>query len=155
MDAITIYEDGRPAGTLRLRREGLYTVLEAALPPAPGLTRLWLCGGGERADLGVMEPRPEGRRFRRRYTRAALSALPSPMEYVVAAPRHCEAGAHTGCGNPRPPSPETSRVVTLDGARYLALPCQLRHPRPGLRIVTLDGRDYLLFRYCAKPPTGV
>ena len=196
MDTITIYEDGRPAGTLTLGREGLYTVLEAALPPAPGLTRLWLCGAGERADLGVMEPRPEGRRFCRRYTRTALAALPAPMEYAVvtseetrtaplppcgessaillpssfssqtrsaglcsdrerrpaASPRHCEAGAHTGCGNPRPSSPE---IVKLKTETYLALPCQLRHPRPGLRIVTLDGRDYLLFRYCAKPPTGV
>ena len=63
MDEIIIYENGRPAGALTLRREGLYTLLEASLPPSGELTRLWLLGGGERADLGVLEPRRSGRVF--------------------------------------------------------------------------------------------
>ena len=219
MDSITIYENGCPAGTLTLRREGLYTLLEATLPPSPTLTRLWLCGGGgERADLGVLEPRPDARVFRRRYTRAALSRLPAPMDCAVVtpagsdtppAPCHCEersdaairspssprisnlesqnstpppaaaerlaasrtpgrawtplpavraAAEMEGCLHPPPAaaalhSPRisnleshNSRTVILDGARYLALPCELRHPCPGLRLAELDGQTYLLFR---------
>ena len=171
MDSITIYENGRPAGTLTLRREGLYTLLEAALPPSPELTRLWLCGGGERADLGVLEPRAEGRVFRRRYTRADLSRLPAPMDCAVAAPADaarlaanavgvpdlsaqpaiCAAALHSPRisnlesqnSTPRPSSP---RILKLESQNYLALPCALRHPRPGLRLVELDGQSYLLFR---------
>ena len=80
MDAVTIYEHGRPAGTLTARREGLYTVWEARLPPAPGLSRLYIRGeGGDWVCLGLLEPRKEGRVFSRRMSRAELAKLPRPI----------------------------------------------------------------------------
>ena len=33
------------------------------------------------------------------------------------------------------------------GRRLLALPCDLRGRKPGLRLESIDGREYLLFRY--------
>ena len=80
MDAVTIYEHGRPAGTLTARREGLYTVWEARLPPAPGLSRLYIrAEGGDWVCLGLLEPRKEGRVFSRRMSRAELAKLPRPI----------------------------------------------------------------------------
>ncbi len=193
MDEIIIYENGRPAGALTLRREGLYTLLEASLPPSGELTRLWLLGGGERADLGVLEPRRSGRVFCRRYSRAAFSRLPAPMDCAVAVPTSQEppspviarrakpdagpalqgtirsparlaADANPGPGlNAQPaigaaaekpgrlylPQAAAARfpqILKLKTENYLALPCELRHPRPGLRLAEIDGQSYLLFR---------
>ena len=216
MDEIIIYENGRPAGALTLRREGLYTLLEASLPPSGELTRLWLLGGGERADLGVLEPRRSGRVFCRRYSRAAFSRLPAPMDCAVAvptsqeppspviarrakpdagpalqgtirspaspqtftlktehsapppagpAPARLAANANPGPGlNAQPaigaaaekagrlylPQAAAARFpqnLNLKTENYLALPCELRHPRPGLRLAEIDGQSYLLFRW--------
>ena len=77
---IPIFDGGTVIGRLALRREGLYTVLEAFLPAQKGLRRLWVAGGGKSADLGLCEPREDGLHFRRAYSRAALAALPSPLE---------------------------------------------------------------------------
>ncbi len=119
MDEIIIYENGRPAGALTLRREGLYTLLEASLPPSGELTRLWLLGGGERADLGVLEPRRSGRVFCRRYSRAAFSRLPAPMDCAVAVPTSQE-----------PPSPVIARRAKPDAAIRSPLALQSVHPNP-------------------------
>ncbi len=141
METYPIFRDGRPAGSLQRRQEGLYTVFEAALPPREGLTRLYVCGAGARFCLGVMEPRPEGLRMRRRFSRAELRRLPEPIEYAAAEE------------TPPPPrrlktqnSPAPPLLLTLDGVRYLALPCALRRSPPGLRLYSLAGRQYLLFR---------
>lgn len=147
MDEVTIYEKGLPAGTLRRRQEGLYTVFEARLPPSGELTRLTVCGGGARFCLGVMEPRHEGRFLLRRYSRAALGKLPVPIEYASADGTR-PAPPPTARRKVPPPltAPPRACVLTLSGARYLALPCALRRKVPGVRIVTLGGAEYLLFR---------
>lgn len=79
---LPIYESGEVAGQLQIRREGLYTVFEARLPPSPELTRLWVAGGPERAYLGVMEPKGEGRVLRRRLSGAELRSFPMRLEYA-------------------------------------------------------------------------
>jgi len=145
MDEITIYERGLPAGTLRRRREGLYTVFEARLPPSGELTRLTVCGGGARCCLGVMEPRGDGRFLLRRYSRAALRRLPAVIEYAAADGTR-PAPPPSARREAPPPSPPVARLVTLAGTRYLALPCALRRKVPGLRLATLAGAEYLLFR---------
>lgn len=82
---LPIYENAAPVGTLRVTREGLYTVFEARLPSAPALTRLWLQdAGGAAAPLGLLRPGPEGRSLRRRLTRLDCRALPSrPVRALV------------------------------------------------------------------------
>ena len=137
MEDIAIYREGRRVGTLRRYSEGLYTVFEARLPPQEGLQRLYVFGGGRRFCLGVMEPGPEGLSLRRRYSRAELKRLPAPIAYAALRP---EEGAPTV--GETPPGP---RFLTLEGRLYLALPCALRYKRPGLRLYSENGREYLLF----------
>ena len=136
MPQVVIYADGRAAGTLRWRQEGLYTLFEAELPGLTGLRRLYVFGGGRRCCLGLMEPREEGLLLRRRYSRAEGQQLPEPIAYAATEPRARQTAPPAGpC------------LLRLEGKRYLALPCALRSARPGLRLFRWGGRDYLLFRW--------
>ena len=64
--------DGIDAGTLSVSEEGLYTCFEARAGERDGLVRLWVCGGGECAYLGVMQPWSGGLYLRRRLSRREL-----------------------------------------------------------------------------------
>ena len=67
--------DGNDAGTLSVSEEGLYTCFEAHAVEHDGLVRLWVCGGGECAYLGVMQPWSGGLYLRRRLSRRELAHL--------------------------------------------------------------------------------
>ena len=56
---IKVYINQKPAGTLAVTQDGLYTVFEATAN-ADGLVRLWVYGGGKSAYLGIMEPTDSG-----------------------------------------------------------------------------------------------
>ena len=71
---------GEERGILKLERQGLYTLIEAAAPGAEGLVRLWVQGGGEETYLGVMEPRSGGLYLRRKLSRLEMSGFPERIE---------------------------------------------------------------------------
>ena len=71
---------GEERGILKLERQGLYTLIEAAAPGAERLVRLWVQGGGEETYLGVMEPRSGGLYLRRKLSRLEMSGFPEKIE---------------------------------------------------------------------------
>ena len=75
--------DGNEAGTLSVNEEGLYTCFEAHAAERDGLVRLWVCGGGARAYLGVMQPWSGGLYLRRRLSRSELKGFPAHIEYAA------------------------------------------------------------------------
>lgn len=75
--------DGNDAGTLSVSEEGLYTCFEARAGEHNGLVRLWVCGGGECAYLGVMQPWSGGLYLRRRLSRRELKDFPAQIEYAA------------------------------------------------------------------------
>ncbi len=75
--------DGNEAGTLSVSEEGLYTCFEAHTGERDGLVRLWVCGGGECAYLGVMQPWSGGLYLRRRLSRSELKGFPAQIEYAA------------------------------------------------------------------------
>ena len=75
--------DGNEAGTLSVNEEGLYTCFEAHAGEHDGLVRLWVCGGGECAYLGVMQPWSGGLYLRRRLSRRELKDFPAQIEYAA------------------------------------------------------------------------
>ena len=80
---ILVYINQKPAGTLNITQEGLYTVFEAEVSGgADRLVRLWVHGKGQSAYLGVMQPWSEGLYLRRKLTRRELAAFPDPIELV-------------------------------------------------------------------------
>ena len=144
----SIIHDGRRIGVLETRREGAYTRFEARCAFLPGIRRLFLCGGGRSAALGVMQPEGGALVLRRRFSRAAMRAFPAPVEFA----------AFEGKTEAAPP-PESARAekkttdaeplyLTEEGVRYLALPCALRQSVPGARVREIGEESYLLFRTC-------
>lgn len=75
--------DGNDAGTLSVSEEGLYTCFEAHAGERAGLVRLWVCGGGECAYLGVMQPWSGGLYLRRRLSRRELKDFPAQIEHAA------------------------------------------------------------------------
>ena len=137
-----ILEHGREIGRLHAREDGLYTVFEARLPRREGLTRLYLCGGGECRCLGLMEPDGAALYLRRRLSRRAL-----PESVVCAATE-----PDPQPGPDAPPEETQGWIAAGHGALYhaqrrlLALPAALRRKRPGLRCMAINGKEYIVFR---------
>ena len=94
---LPLYLSGRPAGTLQVRRQGLYTLFTAQLPPRPGLTRLYLHGGGESRLLGLMEPAAGMLRLRRKLSRAAQP----PNRASISSLQFCSCAITAGSSSPR------------------------------------------------------
>ena len=154
-----IISDGeRSIGRLSIRPDGLYTVLEARAEDSGELTRLYISGGGKCRCLGVMLPEDGALTLRRRLSRLELLALPQPVEGVYTRPPE-EKPPHIIAPeekSPPPPTPEAAQwrpagdgsLIRLEPeGRYIALPAKLRRAVPGIRLTTINGREYLVFRY--------
>ncbi len=102
--------DGAEAGTVRVTKSGLYTVLEAELPGrAAELVKLWAHGEGRSAYLGVMQPKDGGLWLSRKLTRRELAAFPEPIEYVSNREKLTENNLH----NIDSPADETAPVTAV------------------------------------------
>ena len=84
---LPILDKGERIGSLRVTREGLYTVFRAELPRREGLQRLWLCGAGAWFCLGLLAPTEEGLRLEKRLSRADCARLPRRPEYAALQPK--------------------------------------------------------------------
>ncbi len=189
---LPVYENETPVGTLRVARQGLYTVFTAELPSAAldaALTRLWLLdASGAAAPLGLLEPTGEGRRLRRRLSRLELQRLPpEPRTALIlpadgkprrgglwppAVPKDIPEGIERESGRPQlaptgsaAPASTSSRSASRvphsaspwrrlsDGSlvdpagRLLALPWAGGEPPAPARTLSVDGREYMVFRY--------
>ena len=146
-------------GWLRLERAGLYTLLEARLPASGQLTRLWAVGrGGDRAYLGLLVPEGDALYLRCRLSAAEMKKLPAELAY--ASTREPEAGPGPETGADLEPEPEETgedgllwfarpdgSLTAFDGrGTLLALPARLRRTPPGVRLMRIEGQDYLIFR---------
>lgn len=146
--AIPIYDNGTVAGWLSVSREGLYTWFRARLQEREGLSRLWVHGEGRSACLGV--PIPEGGELRlnRRLTRAERERLPRRIEYASLGPKPVPQQTPVR----EETAGETGWTLLPDGSLLnreqglIALPCAAELQRPGLRILCLKERKYLVFR---------
>ena len=145
--SIPILHDGQTIGALETRREGAYTLFEARCAYLPGVRRLRVFGEGGSGCLGVMQPEGGELRLRRKLSRADMRGFPENIAYAGFAeerspvpPQKKAAPAAAAAGDGAP------LIVTEGEERYLALPCALQSPRPGLRLREIGGRSYLLFR---------
>ena len=155
--------DGNDAGTLSVSEEGLYTCFEAHAGEHDGLVRLWVCGGGECAYLGVMQPWSGGLYLRRRLSRRELKGFPAQIEHAA---DQSDDSLHNICVDSPTPScpfpadiPEDApslqwfsrrdgTLVSFDGISCLvALPAELRHADRRAVIREIAGRKYMVFRY--------
>ena len=159
-----IYEKEKAVGLLHRESEGLYTVFRAKLPPGQGLSRLWLVGEQGAFCLGLLEPRPCGRFFHRRFSRRELQGLPTDISHAVCAGERETVRLPEKKKEekvPVPQMPPAKRQGELcwrpssmgcytahDGlSQLLAIPARLRCRHPLLRLVQIRGQSYLVFRY--------
>ena len=152
---IPVYDREKRVGVLRVWPEGLYTRFETQLSPREGLWRLWLAGSGRQSCLGLLEPGRDGLFLRCRLSRAQVLRLPPKPERALLLPNGVAPQKPTGKENAeqRAPNPECSWQLRPDGSRIdvrrhlLALPCALRTMPRGLHKISIEGREYLVFRY--------
>lgn len=152
-----LFIHGSEAGCVRFRREGLYTVLEAeCFQRCEGLVRLWLHGGGESCYLGIMQPQGEGMLLRKKYSRHELLSLPQTIQYASD-----EEVLHSTRSTAPEPEPAQEReedclwfrgrggslIAQDSGGLLIAIPEELRSTRPGLKLRTIEGKKYIIFRY--------
>lgn len=149
-----ITEGERSVGTLTLRRDGLYTLVEAAAEPRGELTRLYITGAGKSACLGLMKPEGGLVKLRRRLTRLELQALPERIETVSTCPQEelvkppaTKKAQKASLENVWLQMPDGSLVMTAAEEKYIALPAKLRRVPPGVRLYVINGQEYLIFRY--------
>lgn len=153
-----IITDGtRGVGTLSLRQDGLYTLLDASAEPREGLTRLYISGGGKSACLGLMVPEGRFVKLRRRLSKLELKNLPEKIELVsirppeklpeTSAPEKEPEEQPTAPAESWQPMPDGSLVLKAAEGKFLALPAKLRRKPPGVRLYVINGHEYLLFRF--------
>ena len=73
--------DGRETGRISVDREGLFWCFEANSEMCDGIIRLSVYGDGQEGYLGVMEPRGNGLRLRKKLSRAGLTAFPKTISH--------------------------------------------------------------------------
>ena len=112
-----VYEGTERIGMLRVRREGLYAVFAAALPPCGGLKRLWLCGQEAVFCLGLPEPRGGMLRLEKRLSRSDCAALPRPILYAALSEEPPTLPRPTAA--PAEPEPAGPREIRLFGQRFV------------------------------------
>lgn len=159
-----IFRNASPCGTLRVSREGLYTVFSAECDCAPGILRLWL----GTFMLGVMQPKGDKLVLTRRLTKSEFAAVP-PFEQAVLAEAAPIRSSYASV--PAPAQPASSPVYgdvepvsspisvsaestwqlrsdgTLISDTYIAIPSALRRHPAGVRTQFINGQEYILFRY--------
>ncbi len=139
--------DGKRAGTLKVFRQGLYTVYRARVEKGTELLRLSVYGQGREGRLGLMEPCGEGMYLERRLSDAGQRDFPRRIEYA----------GPSGQKAPRPGPAKAApggllwyrhkngTLSAFDGKRQLvAIPV-----KAGLcfRTRCIEGREYAVFFY--------
>lgn len=138
-----ILENGAEIGRLYARQEGLYTVFEARLPRREGLTRLYLVGEKGVRALGLMEPGRGGCTLVRRLSRRELPGAIRCATTTEAAPT-VKREAQSGRGSWR--EGELGALYD-DERRLVALPAGLREGAKGARTLSINGKEYIVFRW--------
>ena len=121
----------QPAGELRWRREGAYTLFEGRCADPGSLVRLSVYGGGAEGYLGVMEPEAGGLTLRRKLSRAAMTGFPDPIEYAAESGKTAPAPPH----RPASPATDTLWFAVGDGTLYTR-----RDDGPWLAVPLIEGK---------------
>lgn len=162
MEEVSILQDGRVCGSLRVEREGLYVAYQAVCRAGDEETPLRLVAVGEAGEVRLGIPAPEGkmlalrRRLSAREAAAAGHLLrgelremePRTAWQAVPAPEQLFRD-----GTLRQQLRGAEGVLTRqeEGVRFLALPFDCRRPflLTGLfcfaRVRRIEGREYAVF----------
>lgn len=161
-----VRHNGMKVGTLKVGTEGLMTVFEARTRRLEGVQRLWAAGEDKSAYLGVLMPAGNEMCLRKKLSRRDMMEFPKKILFASTSE-----GTPVPCQPQQPKQPaepavqetvdktpreqngivwRTSTMGTLvavyEGVVYTAIPAMLRRAVPGIRMETIDGRKYIIFR---------
>lgn len=74
--------EGKETGTLNVSQEGLFWYFEASSDACDGIVRLSVYGDDGEGYLGVMEPKENRLRLKKKLSRSALSDFPGKISYA-------------------------------------------------------------------------
>lgn len=145
-----VYINGREAGKLTVRKEGLVTCFEADCEYAEGIIRLWVRGEGCSAPLGVLRPENGRLKLSKRFTKNQLRSFPKTVCRVgdkvataeKASPPECEKASDA----PRLLWVQTPHgtLTAFDGENTLLAIPTAGKLRCG-RTISIGGRPYMVF----------
>ena len=164
--------EGAAVGTLEVSTEGLMTVFEARTCRLEGLQRLWVCGAEKSGYLGVLMPAGNELCLRKKLSRRDRMDFPEDILYASTAEKPAEptetAPDESACAvseekaaEPSLPAENASEeenetvwhsasmgtlTAVRDGVIYTAIPVMLRRMVKGVRIETINGEKYIIFR---------
>ncbi len=159
-----IFIDGEERGTLKIRSDGIYTVMEAEIFSNEELMRLYVQGDEKTFSLGIMEPKGKKAVLRKRLSKIEMKKFPQNIQRVIALPlgQHPAESEKAAKDIVQPAKRQEIRkesqknywiykngdlfFITEEG-RFLAFPTELRKEVPGLRLKKYKNRQYMLFRY--------
>lgn len=158
-----VKHNGTAVGTLRVSTEGLMTVFEARTCRLEGVQRLWLTGEDKSAYLGVLMPAGNEMCLRKKKSRRDMADHPKKILYAstseeTPAPRRPQQPAEPKVQESVKNTPrekdgiawQASTMGTLvavyEGIAYTAIPAMLRRTVNGVRLETIEGRKYIIFR---------
>jgi len=155
-----ITKDGETIGTLKVVKQGAYTLFSADCEPMPGIFRLSVYGHQREGYLGVLVPENGRMRLEKKLSPSAMRAFPGEIEFVGQAggleKREEKEEAVTAMQQAEPPqeegpfwyaSPDGALVSADNGREMVALPLgDERVPKniPGESRV-IEGREYLVY----------
>ena len=157
MEEYPVILDGKDAGRITVRRNGLMTEFDASVPDREGLLRLSVYGGGREGYLGVTEPGNGGLRLIRTLSASAMKNFPENIQYAGAAgeePAPVIDVSQAPASVPEPGAPEDGLLwfstpegvlTAFDGEGTLcAIPADMPRPPKGIARI-INGREYLVF----------
>lgn len=140
-----IMADGRRIGTLKVYRQGLYTVYTARAEARKELLRLSVYGQGREGRLGLMQPEGGGLYLERRLSNAAQRDFPKRIEYAGRSGEKRSAPAPKPQGGTLWYRQRNGTLCATEGGRQLvAIPVRRGL---GFRSRCIEGREYAVFFY--------
>lgn len=147
-----ILDGEKTVGTLRCYPEGLLTVFEAKMCPVAGVCRLWLIGEDKSAYLGIPAPCGDGLFLKKKFTRRDMADFPPRLLCASTAKAVLPKAPEKREEPPREEKTVLRRgsmgtfTVVQNGVYYTAIPARLRQSTKAVRLATIRGESYLLFR---------
>lgn len=150
--------DGERRGSLSIEQDGLFTVFEIWAEQTEGLLRVSVYGEGREAYLGIMAPKSGGLYFKRRLSRREMENFPRKIDYAGETGHGDESSREVRPSPPTTPQDDEDGLVwykkadgtltAFDGkSRVIAIPSKLRSAPRAAVLRTIEGQEYILFRY--------
>jgi hypothetical protein len=130
--------DGKEIGSIDVSRDGLFWSFEATSEMESGIIRLSVFGDGGEGYLGVMEPRENRLRLKKKFSRSAMTGFPASITH---AGRRGERHSASRTGREDEPEPSKERAEPSKEAAESAAPRAPLQMTSGVAVLTREAAE--------------